>query len=123
MDNVPLPAPVSPTSEERTLAMVAHLAAFAGHMFPFAHIIAPLIIWMIKRDASAFINDQGKESVNAQITITIYAVICVPLCLIGIGILMLIALWLASVILVIVAAMAAYEGRAYRYPLILRLVK
>ncbi len=105
------------------MAMAAHLAAFAGHLFPFAHIIAPLIVWMIKRDTSAFVNDQGKESVNAQIAVTIYAVICVPLCFIGIGILMLIALWLANVILVIIAAMAAYEGRAYRYPLILRLVK
>ena len=123
MENPSLNAPVLPTSDERTMAMAAHLAAFAGHLFPFAHIIAPLIVWTMKRDTSAFVNDQGKESVNAQIAVTIYAAICVPLCFIGIGIIMLIALWLANVILVIIAAMAAYEGRAYRYPLILRLVK
>ena len=105
------------------MAMAAHLAAFAGHLFPFAHIIAPLIIWMLKRDQSAFVNDQGKESVNAQITATIYAAICVPFCLVGIGFVMLGVLWLAGVILVIVAAVAAYEGRPYRYPLILRLVR
>ena len=60
---------------------------------------------------------------NAQITLTIYAVICVPLCFILIGFVLLLALWLAGVVLVIVAAMAAYEGRAYRYPGILRLIK
>ena len=123
MDNIPLNAPVLPTSEERTMAMVAHLAAFAGHLFPFAHIIAPLIVWVIKRDSSRFVDDQGKESVNAQITATIYAAICVPLCLVLVGFVGLIVLYLANVVLVIMAAMAAYEGRAYRYPLILRLVK
>ena len=123
MENVPLMAPVAPNSEERTFAMAAHLAAFAGHLFPFAHIIAPIVVWMMKRDASAFVNDQGKESVNAQITLTIYMVICIPFCFLLIGFLMLFVVWLAGVILVIMAAMAAYEGRAYRYPMILRLVK
>ena len=123
METIPLDPPAFPTKEERTLAMAAHLAAFAGHVFPFAHIIAPLVIWMIRRDASAFVNDQGKESVNAQITVTVYAAICIPFCLVGIGFVMLGVLWLAGVILVIVAAVAAYEGRPYRYPLILRLVR
>ena len=79
-------------------------------MFPFAHIIAPLIVWMLKRDASAFVNDQGKESVNAQITATIYAAICVPFCFVLIGFVMLLPLWLAGVVLVIIGG----DGRLRR---------
>ena len=109
--------------EERTFAMATHLAAFAGHLFPFAHIIGPLVVWMMKRDTSSFVNEQGKESVNAQITVTIYAVICIPFCFVLIGFVMLGVLYVAAIILVILAAMAAYEGRPYRYPMILRLVK
>ena len=115
--------PTSLTKEERTVAAAAHLAAFAGHLFPFAHIIAPLAVWLWKRDSSAFVNDQGKESINAQITATIYAVACIPLCFVLVGFVLLGLLYLAGVILVILAAVATYEGRVYRYPLILRLVR
>ena len=103
--------------------MAVHLGAFAGHIFPFAHIIVPLIVWMLKKDASSFVNDQGKESVNAQLTFTLYCIPCALLWLVFIGIPLTFGLYVANCILVIVAAMAANEGRTYRYPLILRLVK
>ena len=122
MQALPLLPSAGYTKEERTWAAVAHLAAFAGHIFPFAHIFVPLAVWFWRRDTSVFVDDQGKESVNAQITVTIYAAVCVPFCFILIGFVMLGVLYLAAVILTILAAMAAYEGRVYRYPLILRLV-
>ena len=103
--------------------MVAHLSAFAGHVFPFAHIIVPLVIWLMKRETSAFVNDQGKEAVNAQISFTIYAAVAGVLCFVLIGVPLLIGLYVANLILVIVASIAAYEGKSYRYPFILRLVK
>ena len=117
------PLPTSLTQEERTVAAAAHLAAFAGHLFPFAHIIAPLAVWLWRRDRSAFVNDQGKESINAQISLTIYVVACIPLCFVLIGFVLIGLLYLAGVIFVILAAVATYEGRVYRYPLILRLVR
>ena len=122
----PLPAPLTgsvPTQDERTWAMVAHLSAFAGHLFPFAHIIAPLVVWLIKKDTSAFVDQQGKEAINAQITFTIYAFVAGVLCFVLIGVPLLIALYLANVVFVILAAIGAYDGRPYRYPLVLRLVK
>ena len=110
-------------SEDRTWALVAHLSAFAGHLFPFAHVIAPLVIWLVRRDTSAFVDDQGKEAVNSQITFTIYFAVAGVLCFVLIGIPLLIGLYLANFVFVIVAAMAAYDGKTYRYPFILRLVK
>jgi uncharacterized Tic20 family protein len=122
----PLPAtfidPV-PSKEDRTWAMAIHLSAFAGHLFPFAHIIAPLVIWLVKRETSAFIDDQGKEAVNAQISVTIYGSVALALCIVLIGFPLVAGLYIANFILLIVAAMAANEGKAYRYPYILRLVK
>ncbi len=124
MDPLPIPlTPGVPSQDERTWALVAHLSAFAGHVFPFAHIIAPLVVWLMKRETGAFVDEQGKEAVNAQITFTIYAFVFGALCFVLIGIPLLLALYVANVIFVIVAAMRANEGRFYRYPYILRLVK
>ena len=103
--------------------MITHLSAFAGHLFPFAHIIAPLVVWLIKKDESAFVNEQGKEAVNAQISVTIYAVVFVLLCFVLIGVPLLIGLYFANFILVIVAAVSANDGKMYRYPLCLRLIR
>ncbi len=53
--------------DARTWAMLCHIGAFAGYIIPFGHIIAPLVIWLIKKDESPFVDDQGKESLNFQI--------------------------------------------------------
>ena len=124
MDPLPIPSISGvPTKDERTWALVAHLSAFAGHVFPFAHIIAPLVVWLAKRETSAFVDEQGKEAVNAQITFTIYAFACGVLFFVLIGIPLLIGLYIANVVFVIVAAIRANDGLLYRYPCILRLVK
>ncbi len=121
-----LPAAANPGSvpakEERTWAMFIHLSALAGHLFPFAHIIAPLIIWQIRKDTSAFVDAHGREAVNAQITFTIYFAIAFVLCFVLIGIPIIAGLYLGNLILIILAAIAGNDGRMFRYPLILRLV-
>ena len=115
------PLPVS--QEERLWAMGAHLSAFAGHFIPFGHIFGPLIIWLAKRETSLFVGDQAKEALNAQLSITIYALVAALLVLVLVGIPLLLALWAADIVFIIVAAIAAYDGKGYRYPFILRLVK
>lgn len=120
---MPPSLPSTPEKEERTWALAAHLSAYAGHLVPFGHILGPLIIWLIKRDSSDFVEDQAKEALNAQISVTIYAAVAFLLCFVLIGIPLLFALWLADVILIIVAAVNANDGTRYRYPLIFRLVK
>ena len=128
----PLPIPPSSgtllTKEERTWAMIMHLSAFAGSVVPGMHIvcmniIAPLVVWQIRKESSAFVNDHGREAVNAQISYTIYSFAAVALCFVLIGIPLLAGLYIANFILVIVAAIAANDGKTCRYPYILRLVK
>ena len=113
----------TPSQEERTWAMAAHLSAFAGHFIPFGHIFGPLIVWLVKRDSSAFVGDQAKEALNAQISVTIYAAVAAVLILIVIGLPILFVIWLVDIILIIIAGVTANDGKRYRYPLILRLVK
>ena len=113
--NPSLPAqslPLAVTKDDRTWGMAVHLSAFAGHLFPFAHIIAPLVVWQLKKGTSAFVDGQGREAVNAQISVTIYAAVAVALCFVLIGIPLLAGLYVANVILLIVAAIAANEGKA-----------
>ena len=68
--------------DERMWAMFCHLSSFA-------HIFGPLIIWLIKREEMPLVDDQGREALNFQISITIYALICVPFMFVLVGIPML----------------------------------
>jgi len=109
--------------QEKSWGMGCHLAALAGFIFPFGNIIGPLVIWLIKREESEFVEDQGKEALNFQITVTIFAVIAAILIIIVLGILLLILVGLFSLIMTILAAIKASEGVKYRYPFNIRLIK
>jgi len=106
--------------EERMWAMFCHLSGLAGFIFPFGNIIAPLIIWLVKKEEYELVNDQGKESLNFQISMTIYIIASVILIFLVIGIPLLIILGIFSLIVVIIAAIKANEGEKYRYPLTIR---
>lgn len=110
-------------AQERTWAMVAHLVALAGFIIPLGNIIGPLVVWLIKKDESPFVDDQGKESLNFQISITIYCLVAAILIVIVIGIFLLIGLGILAVVLIIIAAVKANSGEKFRYPLALRLVR
>ncbi len=95
-------------------------------MFPltgFGHVVAPLVVWLLKRSDHPFIDEHGKESVNFQITVTIYSLLIAPLFCFLVGIPLFIALWIANIVFIIRAFLAAGDGRMYRYPLCLRLIK
>lgn len=110
-------------AEERKWAMFAHIGTFSSMFVPLGNIIAPIVIWQIKKHESDFVVEQAKESLNFQITLMIYALISFLLVFIIIGFFMLFALILFSLIIVIVAGVKANEGEHYRYPMTLRLVK
>jgi uncharacterized Tic20 family protein len=119
------------SKDERTWGMLSHLSALVGYfVIPFGSIIAPLVIWLVKKDQSQFVGDQAKEALNFQISLVIYAIvgtiIGLILMLVIVGLFILIALWSAlyigGIVLTVVAAIKANEGQAYRYPLTLRLV-
>ncbi len=109
--------------EEHKWAMFAHIGTFSSMFVPLGNIIAPIVIWQIKKNESDFIVDQAKESLNFQITLMIYALISFLLVFIIIGFFMIFALILFSLIMVIVAGVKANEGEHYRYPMTIRLVK
>jgi len=113
----------SQSQQERTWAMLCHLLAFAGFVVPFGNIIGPLVIWLMKKQESALVADQGLESLNFQISVTIYAAIGVVLTFVAIGIPVLVALGVFEVVIVVIASVRANNGERYRYPLNLRLVK
>ncbi len=111
------------TREDRTFAVLAHISGL------IASFVGPLVIWMLKREESAYVDDQGCEALNFQITIL--AVILLLLSVTGItcgfGVIitgpLVIALSLANVVFSIIAAVKANEGEPYRYPLNARIVR
>lgn len=114
---------VNPTNKDENLwGMLCHLSALAGFVIPFGNIIAPLIIWIMKKDEFPLVNDQGKEALNFQLSVTIYFIVGVVLVFVAIGILILPLIALFSLIMIIIASIKAYDGEKYRYPLTIRLV-
>lgn len=112
------------TSQERTWAMFAHLSSLLGWIgMPLANIIAPLVIWQIRKEDMPFASSQAKECLNFQISMTIYAVISFILVFVFIGILLLPALFVIDIVFTIIAAVKANEGVAYQYPLTIRFIK
>ena len=108
----------------RTWNVLCHATALAGFFVPWAgHILGPLIVWLAKRNDSPEIDKNGKESLNFQISMLIYNVIAGVLCLVLIGFLILAVLHVLNLVLVIVASIQASEGKMYRYPITIRLIK
>ena len=108
---------------ERSWAMFCHLAAFAGYVFPMGQIILPLVVYLIKREEFSLVEDQGKESLNFQISVTLYVVAALLLSIAVIGIPLLVALLIFHFIAVIIATVRANNGERYRYPLTIRFLK
>ncbi len=112
------------TQDERTFGMLVHLAALAQFIVPtFGNVIGPLVIWLIKKDQSAWIDRQGKNALNFQISIAIYALISTILIPVIIGIFLLIAVGIFWLVMVILATIRVSEGESFRYPLSIIFIK
>ena len=106
----------APAKEERTMALLAHLL---GIVIGF---VGPLIIWLIKKDESPFIDDQGKEALNFQLTVLIALVVSSALTFVVIGCFLLPLVAVVNVVFCIIAAIRANEGQRYRYPVTIRMI-
>ncbi len=137
-DNQPTPSPESlPTApavppitpvatqnkNEQNMGMLCHLLALAGCLVPFGHIVGPLVLWMIKREEMPFVESQGKESLNFQISVTIYGIVAFISMFLLIGFILLPAVLLFDLVCVILASVETANGKPYRYPLCIRLIK
>jgi len=126
-------APPSPGSKEinkdaRMWAMFCHLAGLVGLLVPIVgSIVAPLIIWQIKKNDFPFVDQQGKEAVNFQISMSMYllisAILWVPLSFVCIGIFIPVAIGIVDLVFLLIAAVKANDGFHYRYPLTIRFIK
>lgn len=106
-----------PTQDDRTMAMLSHLLGI------FFGILGPLIIWLIKKDQSPFVDAHGKESLNFQITLLIAYMVSGVLAIILIGAVLALVVWIASIIFMIQGTIAANSGQDYRYPVSIRFIK
>lgn len=105
------------SESERNWAMFCHLSAFAGYFFPFGGIIGPMICWLSRKDESLWIDQNGKQSMNFQLSILLYMVLAIPLCIIIVGIPILIFLGFLEVICIIIASVKASKGEEFKYPI------
>lgn len=112
---------VSP--EDRKWGLLVHVSALSGLVIPLGTILGPLIVWLLKREYSPFVDDQGKEALNFQVSVLIYSVISALLIFVGIGIILIIIIGLMALILSVVAGVKANEGVYYRYPFTFRLIQ
>ncbi|WP_163581882.1 DUF4870 domain-containing protein [Gracilibacillus saliphilus] len=104
-------------SDERLFGMLIYLLSF------FTAIIGPLIIWMIKRDESAFIDFHGKEYFNFFISFTIYSIVSGILVVVLIGFVLLPIVGILFFIFTLIALFKAFNGEEYRIPLVIRFIK
>lgn len=116
-------APLKPGQQARQWAMLCHLAAFAGLAVPFGNLLGPLIVWQMKKDIDPFVDAQGKEALNFQISVAIAVMVCFLLMLLVIGFPLLALVSIGALVLSIIGGLKANEGLAYRYPFTWRLVK
>jgi len=118
--------PSNVPKEERTMAMLCHLISFSGYIVPFGNIIGPLVIWLIKKEEMPLVDNQGKESLNFQITLTIAFLVLLVLSIVPFAICLtlpvILGLTVASLIFVIIATIKSNDGIPYRYPCTIRFI-
>ena len=105
---------VAPTSDEKTIALLSHVLTVV------APLLAPLIIYLVKKDESEFITAHARESLNFQITVIL---ICIGLLITIIGALLIWIVAIIALVLVVLATIKASEGKLYKYPVCIRFIK
>ena len=115
INETPKPAEVS--KDARMWGMLCHLLGL------FTCFVGPLIIWLLKKEEDPFIDNQGKEALNFQITVAIAGIVSALLTFICIGALLGVAVSIVDIVFAIIASVKANSGEAYRYPVSIRFIK
>lgn len=112
------------SKDARMWAMFCHLAGLCAFIIPaVGNIVGPLILWQIKKDEHPFVDEQGKEALNFQISMTIYGLISAALTFVCIGFFLLAAVAVVDLVFLLIAAVKANGGEEYRYPVSIRFIK
>lgn len=111
------------SAKSRRVATICHLSALAALAgIPLGNVLGPVVAWILGKEDDPFVDEQGKDAINFQISMTLYAAIAAALILLVVGIILLPAVIIADVVCVIRAALATSRGQAYRYPWTIRLI-
>lgn len=109
--------------ELKSYLMLMHLSQLAGMMVPFAGIVLPIVMWSTNKDQSPQIDQHGKNILNWMISSFIYAIACIALIFLFVGIFLIIALAICSLVFTILGAVKANEGKLYEYPMTIKFIK
>jgi len=111
------PASGEPTPDERNMALLAHLLGI------FTWFVGALVIWLLKKDSSAYVAEHSREALNFQITVGIAWVVSGALVCLAIGMVLMPIVWLLNLVFCILATVAASKGEDYRYPVCIRVIQ
>ena len=121
------------TQNDKNYSTLTHLSGFAGWLFPFGNIIAPLVLWIAKKNESNYIDSHGKAPVNFQLSILLYcfllALLIIPITILTLGIgliailIGIIPAILLKIVLIISASIKATNGEYYNYAYTIEFVK
>lgn len=109
--------------DSKTYSMLMHFSQFCTFILPLIGLAVPIVMWLIKRNDDPYIDEQGKVVANWVISALIYCVISSILTIIVIGVFMLIALIICSIIFTIMGAIRANDGVIKNYPLAIHFFK
>lgn len=110
--------------EDNQLLVLTHLSQLLTYITGFGGLIVPLIIWVTQKDKVFKMDEQGKQIVNFQISIFIYAILCIPaILLLGLGIIALIVIGIIALVFPIMNAIKASNGEPVNYPLSITFLK
>lgn len=116
--------PINPDEQQaRQWAMFLHLSQLAGYIIPLVGLIAPIVIWQMKKDEYPILDEHGKAVVNWIISELIYGAICFALIFIVIGFPMLMILGILAVVFPIIGGIKANNGELWHYPMTITILK
>ena len=111
------------TASEKDWGMACHLSALSGFVIPFGTVLGPLIVWLVKRNEYDYVDIQGKEALNFQLTVLLAMLVSGVLMLVVVGLILFVFICIFSLVMTIIASVKASSGEYYQYPLTIRFVK
>ena len=115
--------PSATAAAGHTNEVLCHVLAFAGLIIPFGNVVGPLVFWLWKKAEIPVVDTHGKESLNFQISMTIWTLICFASMFVFVGFVLFPVAVITNIVLTIIASIKASHGDLYRYPLTIRFVK
>lgn len=113
----------SDDKDTRTWAMILHLSMLSGLVIPLAGLVVPIVIYVLKKDSMPGLKPHGYVVFNWMISAIIYAIISIILSFVVIGLFMLMALGIVSLVFPIIGGVKASEGEVWPYPLSIKFFK